>query len=217
MSYQKKSTQIFIAGGKGQGKTTLIDAIASTRPRVFCFDPNGEYLSKGYHQSSTIADAARYAANNWARGFRIAFVPSFENMQTQLDQFSHLICKLQQPYKDTVDGKMPPIPKVLLIIDEMQWVYPQHANCPWFQMIMGRGRHYGIDVIGAAVRLAEVATRFRGVCDLHFFFAQHDHTDIATASKMVGRANVGFLKSLRPHEFLRVYQGQVTRGKNNLR
>lgn len=232
--YEKTALQVFVSGGKGQGKTTLTDAIAKTYGRIFVFDPNGEYRAKGYTQCASMAEVLQHVRKNWRKGWRVSFVPvrprsMFSGdsvvdakrergaMTQQLNEFCALICEIQKPYFDTPDGKQPPQPKVCLIVDEMRWSYPQHASCEWLEVISTLGRHYGVDVIGTTVRFAEVSTMFRGNCDLQFFFAQHDATDLQTVSRMIGRENVPALRSLRPHEFLRVYHGKVERGKNPLK
>jgi hypothetical protein len=214
--YQKTSLQVFVSGGKGQGKTTLTDRLASTSRRVFCFDPNDEYAAKGYARFTSLGELIAYLKTHWRKSFRVAFVPTFENMPDQLNRFCKLICAMQSAYYHTPDGSTPPIAKVMLIVDEMRWSMPQHSSVEWLEMISTRGRHYGVDVIGTTVRFAEVSTKFRGNCDLHFFSAQHDHTDLTTAAKMVGKAHVQHLKQLQPHEYLRVFRGRVERGRNSL-
>lgn len=216
--YQKTAWQGFVSGGKGQGKTTLTDALMKPYKRVFAFDPNGEYAAKGYTTFLSLHLVIDYLKKNKKRGYKIAYVPAFKGMTAQLDKFCEIICTSQLAYFNTPDlGPVPPIPKVALIVDEMRWSYPQHASCPWLEMIATRGRHYGVDAIGTTVRFAEVSTSFRGVCDLQFFFAQHDATDLRTAGGMIGKQNIPALRALKPHEFLRVFRGVVTRGKNSLK
>lgn len=224
---RKTAFQVLIAGRKGQGKSTLADAITRGRNRIFVFDVLGEYGEKGFVVVRSLAEFLRETSKRWKRGFKIAYVPTepfrdskgklINSWPEQFSKVSQLICKIQQPYKDTPDGKSPPIPKVLFIAEEMAWTYPNHSGFEGFKAICSLGRHYGIDCIGTTQRVAEVSTNFRGNCDLRFFFAQDEHTDISTICKMIGTQHKAALMALRPHEYLRMYQGQVTKGKNSLK
>lgn len=225
---RKTSFQVGIAGRKGQGKTVLSDSLARGRPRVVCFDFLGEYRAKGYVQVRTLDALKAEIRKRWKKGFRVSYFPSarfwndrkkvFEHdFERDLSEVSELLCKIQQPYFDTPDGKTPPVPKLLLIVEEMRWSYPQNCSYQGFAVLCTLGRHYGIDVIGTTQRIAEISTNFRGTCDVRFFFAQEEHTDVTTIAKMIGTRNVGKLQALRPHEFLRFYGGQVTLHRNKLK
>ncbi len=229
---RKTAYQALVSGRKGQGKSTLADALARGRKRIFVFDVLGEYAAKGFHTVRSVADMIDHVRRNWRRGFKVAYVPTepivLRNKQGRPtgqvnswpEQFSNVaraICSIQQPYYNTPDGQTPPIPKVLFIAEEMAWTYPHNSGFDGFKTICSLGRHYGIDCIGTTQRIAEVSTNFRGNCDVRFFFAQEEHTDIATICKMIGPKNKAALMALRPHEYLRMYQGQVTKGKNPLR
>jgi len=225
MSYSKTAFQVLVSGMKGQGKTTLTDAIATGRKRIFVFDMLGEYAAKGFVEVRTYWEFMKCIRRGWKRGFKIAYVP-FKPIKgqddttypAQLSQLAEIICSVQMPYKTTPDnGPTPPIPKVLFIVEEMKWSYPQGANCPGMGEICSLGRHYGIDVIGTTQRIAEVSTNFRGNCDVRYFFAQEEHTDITTIVKMIGPKNRDQLTGLAPHEYLRLFRGQLTKGKNRLK
>ncbi|TAL03671.1 MAG: hypothetical protein EPO08_03515 [Rhodospirillaceae bacterium] len=214
---RKTAYQVLISGGKGTGKSTLADLLMRSHRRSFVFDLMGEYPAKGFSVARSHADVLRLVKAGWRRGFRIAYVPSGGDKRVELSNFAELICKIQRPYFDTPDGSTPPIPKVLLTVEEMRWSYPNGTQEPGFATICTLGRHYGIDVIGTTQRIAEVSTNFRGTSDVQFFFAQHDHTDHSTIAKMIGRRHVPALQSLKPHEYLRVFRGQVERGRNRLK
>lgn len=225
---RKTAFQIIVAGGKGQGKSALTKEIARARSRVIAFDVLGEYPAQGYRAAYSFAQVLQYVRKGWRRGFRIAFIPPqpppdipdaiAKNWHAwQLSELCDFLCKVQQPYYDTPDGRAPSIAKLLLIVEEMAWSYPSHCPYAGFQKICTLGRHYGIDVIGTTQRFPDVSTKFRGTCDLQFFFAQHDHNDLQVIGRMIGPAARAQLQRLRPHEFLRVFRGRVEAGKNRLR
>ena len=64
-----------------------------------------------------------------------------------------------------------------LVVEEMNLSFPVAGGvhkCTGFAEICSRGRHYGIDVIGASQRIAEVDTRFRGNCTESVVLRQED-------------------------------------------
>lgn len=203
---------------KGQGKTALSDFLARDRSRVVVFDVLGEYQGKGYTRATSMLEVMRLVRAGWRKGFRVAYFPTRADMPKQLDDLSALLCQVQDPYYRTPDGRAPPIPKILFIVEEMRWSYNHAAAGKYsnFASIMTLGRHYGIDVIGTTQRIAEVSPNFRGNCDVRFFFAQEEHTDIDTIAKMIGPKNRAALMALRPHEYLRLYRAQIEKGRNRL-
>lgn len=218
MKYRKTSYAALVAGMKGQGKTALSDFLARDRSRVVVFDVLGEYQGKGFSRVENFNLLMAMIRRDWRKGFRIAYFPSRVNMPKQLDDLAGLLCQVQDPYYKTPDGRVPPIPKILFIVEEMRWSYNHAAAAKFdnFASIMTLGRHYGIDVIGTTQRIAEVSPNFRGNCDVRFFFAQEEHTDIDTIAKMIGPKNRAALMGLKPHEYLRLYRGQISKGKNRL-
>lgn len=218
MGYRKTSYAALVAGMKGQGKTALSDFLARDRARIVVFDVLGEYQGKGYVRAHSIGEVLKLIRKGWKRGYRIAYFPSREKMPFQLDELSGLLLRVQEPYFKTPDGKEPPIPKVLFIVEEMRWSYNHAAAAQYsnFATIMTLGRHYGLDVIGTTQRIAEVSPNFRGCCDVRFFFAQEEHTDITTITKMIGPKNRAALMGLQVHEYLRLYRNQLSKGRNVL-
>lgn len=223
MAYRKTAFQIFVSGRKGQGKTTLTDGIARGRDRVFCFDLLGEYRAKGFTLVHSMVELRAAVRKRWHKGWKIAFLPARPNAELkityagQLSDMCETICAIQQPYYDTPDGKHPPIPKVLFLIEEMRWSYPNGCNLPGMPTLTTLGRHYGVDMIGTTQRVAEVSTNYKGNADVQYFFAQDAAADIETIGRMIGREHIAALKALKPHHYLRLYQGQVILGRNPVR
>jgi hypothetical protein len=216
-AYSKTAFQGLVSGSPGQGKTTLVNAIAAGR-RVVVFDNNGEYHAKGFHAVTTVRGFYGAVADRWHDPkLRVAFVPPPGGERQALSEISEALCTIQQPYKVTPDGRVPPIPKVLFIVEEMDASFPSHVYDGWFAEICGRRRHYGIDVLGVTLKPSLVSTRFRGTCDVQYFFAHHDHVDIQTIGKMVGPKHAAHVAHLQPHCYLRRFRGQISYGKNRLR
>lgn len=217
MAYRKTSYQAFVSGRKGQGKTVLTDSLARAHSRVFVFDVLHEYPSKGFTCVRSMEELKAAVKTRWRKGWRIAYLPHRSNRPKQLHDLALTICDIQMPYKETPDdGTTPPIPKVLFIIEEMRWSYPNGCNYEGLAELTTLGRHYGVDMIGTTQRIAEVNTNFRGTSDVRFFFAQEEDRDIQAIAPMIGRHNVARLKALQVHECLRLYGGQVTLYRNNL-
>lgn len=224
---RKTSFQLFVSGRKGQGKTTLTDAVAAGFNRVFVYDILGEYQAKGYVVVRSMAEMRAAVRKRWKKGWRVAFVPARPreksktdpgiSYQSQLAEMCDTICRIQMPYKETPDGRQPPIPSVLFIIEEMRWSYPTSANISEMAELTTLGRHYGVNMIGTTQRIAEVSTNFKGTSDARYFFAQDEAADIDTIARMIGRQHLPALKSLRPHQYLRMFQGRVEKGQNKLR
>jgi DNA helicase HerA-like ATPase len=215
--YRKTAFQGLVSGAKGQGKSTIVNAIARGRSRVIVFDQVGEYGAKGFASVHSIQELQRAIKAGWRKGFRIAFVPTIGAERVALSNVSQALCAVQRPYYETPDGQRPPIPKVLLIVEEMNTSFPSHVYDGWFAELCSRGRHYGVDVLGTTQRPAEVSTRFRGTCDVQWFFAHHDHVDVKTIGQMVGPAHAARISHLKPHEYMCRFRGAITYGKNALR
>ena len=66
-----------------------------------------------------------------------------------------------------------------------------------------RGRHYGIEIIGAAQRLAEINTRWRGNESERFIFRLGDLADFQTAARWLPDHRDA-LRHLRQFEYLHV-------------
>lgn len=180
------------------------------------FDPNGEYRAKGYVETHTLAGLRAAIAANWTRTFRVCYVPQPGYERARLSDVATLLCQVQDPYYKTPDGKRPPIPRILFMVDELDVSFPTAAYDGGFATLCGRSRHYGIDVLGCTPRLSQVSTRFRGTCDIQYFFAQYDATDLKTLAGMVGPAAARRVGTFQPHDYLMRHRGQISFGRNRL-
>lgn len=212
----KDAARTLVCGASGSGKTTRVKALLQGQTRVVAFDPLDEYRRAGRWSHCETMKAVKDAMiRGWGRGFKIAYVPPAGAEPLALHQLSAFLTMAQRPYFEGRDAR-----QITFIVEEMNLSFPVASlpsNLNGFPNICSRGRHSGINVLGVTQRLAEINTRFRGNTTSAYFFRQGDHTDAATAARMVGPQYRSALLALPDHEYLHFAAGQVTRGRNSLR
>lgn len=197
-------------GGRGSGKSTRIKEIIATHPRVITADPLGEY------QNRYLTHKGLYTAmkNAWSGTFKLSLDVSHHPDPAQsLLKLSRDLLLIQRPYFEGKDKR-----KLTLVIDEMSIMVPNKTMKSEerdFLRLCNLGRHYGIEIIGASQRLAQVHPDFRGNCAENYFFRMASHIDIQAAKQVIGPSHENALRELQTHHYLHYANGSVTKGKNN--
>ncbi|AUG55724.1 helicase HerA domain-containing protein [Thalassospira marina] len=205
--------RIGVFGRSGSGKSTLVKKLIAKRKRVIIFDPQDEYKEvKGVFTVRRIDDVRAYIARNWRKSFKVAYVPPANNEMEALDRLSKLAKLAQIRFFEGVDNR-----QLTLVVEEMHECFPvttMPKNLSGFGTLCSKGRHYGVELIGASQRIAEVNKRFRGNCSELYILPQQDYVDIKLAAKQLGFVKPEEVQALQPHNFMLRKDGKVTRGKN---
>lgn len=202
-----------VYGSSGSGKSHFVKQLIAQDKRLVVFDPLSEYAVR--RDFVTVKSDLRPCLNEikarWQRGFRLAYVPSSGDEIAELNRLSRVLLHVQKPYFDGV-----PIPKVTLVIEEMNLSFPNRdigAHFTGFPEICSRGRHSGIEVIGVSQGVSEVSTRFRKNCNRTVYFRQDDYTERKTIAGQLGPKYRDIVAELSLGEYLDRRGGQVERVK----
>lgn len=211
----KEASRTGIWGGTGSGKSTRIKELVQNQNRVIVLDPTGDWgRERGYRIYKTLNGIYKAMKAGWNTGFKLvlyvdemaAFPPDV------LQQLSKGLMAVQTPYFNNKDRR-----EITVVIDEMADFYPNmtlKADQMAFKSLVNKGRHYGINIIGASQRLAEVHTNFRGNCKEHYFFRMGSAVDYNTAAQTMGREYLAKHRALKTHQYLHFKSGTVSEGKN---
>ncbi|KLN61313.1 hypothetical protein WH96_06585 [Kiloniella spongiae] len=215
----KGAERIGVYGGSGSGKSTRTKKLIKDRKRVLIFDPTGEYQHEpGFIQvgrSPNEVDLQRAIAAN-RRGFRIAYQCSAQNRPMQLHRLCLILMDIQKKVFEKVSYTAADM--VTLVVEEMNAGLPNH-NLPseiygMFE-VCARGRHYGIEVIGVAQRLAGIHADFRGnTTEVYILRPGDDVNDRAKTVGLLGTQYKDKIDELQPLEYFHKKNGVVTRGKD---
>ncbi|MBF0383400.1 MAG: DUF87 domain-containing protein [Magnetococcales bacterium] len=210
----KNAERVGIFGKSGSGKSTRAKQMLHSEQRLVIFDTMGEYGEEGVYQVHSLAQLKQYLAENW-RQFKVAYVPPYATRVEALHKLSVMLRGLQQPYINNVPGAQ----KMTLMVEELNGCFPVSgltANLMGFADLCGRGRHFGIGLIGISQRFAAVHNDFRANMSESYFFGQDNSADIRTIQGMVGQEVIDKMMSFQPHEFFKRRAGNVEYGKNEL-
>lgn len=213
MSASSNAGRTGIWGASGSGKSSYVKKLIRTRKRLVIFDPQAEYAVDLPHIRNVgeNLDGVRLAmVENW-RGFRVAYNPPSGREPEALSALCKLLLRAQMPFKARARGAE----GLTLVVEEMNMSFPVAGGahkCKGFAEICSRGRHYGIEVIGAAQRIAEVDTRFRGNCSETVVLRQQIPRDVTAAHEATGipKARIAGLDNL---QWIHVKAGKITEGK----
>lgn len=214
----KDAKIIGIWGGRGSGKSTKIkEYIKSQDLRhyrgIIALDPLGEYKDEGFSEVTTLKRGLYpKIKKSWNKPFCFS-VNLMHNPDPAglLRDLSEGLFAIQEPYKAGRTNK-----KIMLVLDEMSLLVPNSTMKPderQFLNACNLGRHYGIEIIGASQRLAQVHTDFRGNCAEHYFFRMAQAVDLGAAQKVIGKRSEE-LAGLAPHEYLHWSDSGIKKGKN---
>ena len=210
----KKDAKIIgVWGGRGSGKSTRIKEIVKALPRVIVIDPTGEYMrEKGFVSYKTLKGMYRGIRDNWNKGFKVSLnLSEVMDKEAIVRQISTDLLVMQKAYFDERDTR-----KITLVIDEMSLCVPNRTMKPderEFLQLCNLGRHYGVEIIGASQRLAQVHTDFRGNTAENYYLRMMEHVDIQAAKRSIGD-QAAKLPTLAPHNYLHFTSEGVKAGKN---
>lgn len=183
-----------IWGRTGSGKTTLARKLVAARRRLVAFDPMAEY--NGVIVTDELAMREAIAAG-WRDGFRVSIVPAAgAEWRALLHRVSRELVAIQEPYRAGADDR-----PLTLLVDELAGAYPNErppADRDGFGDLCRRGRHWGVQLVGASQRLADVSTVFRSACRLDIYLSQEDHSDLDAAVRRLGREHLERLRAMPP-------------------
>lgn len=209
----KDAKIIGIWGGRGSGKSTRIKELIKPLSRVIVIDPTGEYIrEKGFTSYKTLKGLYTAIKKHWNKGFKVSLDLSHEmDKQKIVRQLSRDLLKIQAPYFENRDSR-----KISLVLDEMSLLVPNQAMKPnerEFLELCNLGRHYGVEIIGASQRLAQVHTDFRGNTAENYYLRMMEHRDIQAAKGSIGQHALE-LAQMKPHEYLHFTADGVKKAKN---
>lgn len=221
---KRDAGRIGIWGCSGSGKSTRQSEMVATRRRVIALDPKGTSFNRGFKVCTSLRGKGGVydtVKKNWHKGFKIKINTGLDGdvCLAIIQEIVPALFLIQQPYIQGaagMEGK-----EISLVIDEADLFFPNRSAARGAQVqidhLTRRGREYGIEVIAASQRLAQVATTFRGNCTEHYFLAQGDHNDLDAVLSMIGRKYDAELRGLRAHEYLHKSMeigGEIRKGKN---
>lgn len=211
----KNARRTGIWGGSGSGKSTRMKEIMRTLNRNIVLDPTGDWqYERGFRNYTTLKGLYAGIKANWNNGFRFVLTVDEDkyHLPDLLQRLSRDLFIIQRPYFEGRDDK-----QIVLAIDEMADFFPNTTLKPEemaFSKLCRKGRHYGVNIIGASQRLAEVHPSFRGNAQENYFFRQDQAVDIQRALATLGSQYKADILALQPHEYLLKINGTVTHGFN---
>lgn len=211
MSVLSNADRIGVWGRSGSGKSAYVKQRLRKAKRVVVFDPLDEYSD--FERAVTV-DQVKYLMRQKWKTFRIAYVPPVGQEDIGLSHLSRFCKAAQQPFKKGENRSY-----MTLAADELANAFPTHGGvtrCPGWSELCARGRHYGIVLIGASQRLAEVNTRFRANCTETVVFPQKGPQDRKAAALELD-CTVQELEGLADLHFIRRTKAGLERGKVTFR
>lgn len=204
-----------VFGASGSGKSQYVKHALRDRKRLVAFDPMDEYGTRdgfGYVACDTRCETleeVRIAMRRDWRSFRIAFVPKAGREAQQLSALCKLLKAAQTPIKGSSKG-----PMLTLAADELNLSFPIHGAVKnnGFAELCSRGRHYWIELWGAAQRISEVSTRFRGNVTETVILRTQGATDVNNAADATG-ATKDQIKALQNLDYIVARSGKITFGR----
>ncbi len=210
----KNAYRLGVWGASGSGKSYKLEQIikADKLDRLIVLDPMGDWKYKrGYKSYKSLPALYKAIKKNWNKKFK--FVLDVEDKDnTPLPEILQRISKdlrvIQEPYNQNKDNK-----ELTLVIDEMADFFPNRTLSKEeqeFSKLCRKGRHYGVNIIGASQRIAEVHPSFRGNLSRNYFFRQDEAIDINRCLQSLGTQYKSDLIGLADYEYLLKEKGQVT-------
>lgn len=203
--------RVGVFGRSGSGKSTYARALVAGASRVLVFDPMDEYgHGAGWRRVRTVAAVKDAMRASWG-AFRIAYIPPAGAELAALDRLSRLVRLAQEPARGV---------ELLFVVEELNLSFPVSggdARCAGFAELCSRGRHWRVGLVGVSQRIAEVSTRFRGNVSELVIFAQRGARDLRAAADELGTVDLGELRKLEPHHYIRLRDGRIDRGRNSLK
>lgn len=197
-----QAQRLGIFGASGCGKTTKARELTAGLRRVVYFDPLGEWArEKGVIAYVTISKLQQALRRNFVQGFKCAFIPSFGEEESQLQELSRFLTLIQEGYASGQHRA-----QLTFVIDELDTSFPtgsmQKNRKNAFGFLCCRGRHYGINLIGISQRMHLVDNVFRANCSGIYLFRHAEPADIDIGVKMLGTEYRNAFKSLDNYQYI---------------
>lgn len=209
MAVRRDPGRIALYGASGSGKTTKLNALVKSDERVISFDPAASVAGRAFEDRRGFLRAILAAKGG---PFRLVYrAPRGSDRERELAWLAGFVMNFQTGYYQGRSEKT-----LTLAIDEMSVCYPNVPGRPNnhpFTELCNMGRHYGVRLIGATQRPAEIGATFRGNVSTTYVFRLENDLDVDRVRKIIGLKSGDELKRLRPGECLRVENGQIFREK----
>tara|TARA_R110002124_G_scaffold14054_4_gene63237 strand:+ start:1089 stop:1748 length:660 start_codon:yes stop_codon:yes gene_type:complete len=211
----KDAERIGVWGASGSGKSTRVKELLKGNKRCIVIDPQGDWArDSSFRSYKTQQGLFKAMKSSWKAGFRLVLEVDEEkdHLPDVLQSMARAMFIVQRPYNEGKDKR-----QITLVIDEMADMFPNRtlsAEQQSFTKLCRKGRHYGVNIIGASQRLAEVHTSFRGNQSRAYYFRQAEAVDVQRALQSLGTEHKPALLGLADHEYLLKEGGRVTKGKN---
>lgn len=216
----KHASITFLSGKRGSGKTTKLLELIKNEKRVIVFDCMGDWGDNGFQSFTSMKQVVQHVRDNWNKGFRVALnvfpvKNKSKHLPKALSQFSEVLMAMQMPYKQNKDSR-----EITLVVDEMRFSVPnrppESGEAAFFDLIQ-IGRHYGINIIGATQRPAQVHKDFTGNSEDLYFFKVGDHNDVKAIKPLIGKEWTQTLVGLQNFEFIHWKDiNNIQKGKTSL-
>lgn len=201
--------RVALYGASGSGKTTKLNQLIRHDERVISFDPAASVAGRAFEDKRAFIKAIMAAKGG---PFRLVYrAPRGSDRETELEWLAGFILNFQTGYYRGKSDKM-----LTFAVDEMSLCYPNKPGRPNshpFTELCNMGRHYGIRLIGATQRPAEIGATFRGNVSSTYVFRLENDLDVDRVRKIIGLRNADELKTLAPGDCLRFEGGQIFREK----
>ena len=210
----RDATVTAVYGRRGGGKTTWLERELRPCRRLIAMTPVlDDFTGRGYQQAGSLKQVLQLLARRWSTGFRIVFRPPVENDAPieRLHGLASLVRQVQRPYAEGRDRR-----QITLAADELNLAYPHSRprGLDAFTWAVLQGRHWGVNVVGAAQRPTDVDPKFRGNCDRTICFPLADDRSVKAVTDVYGTRHREALQALTNHHFLELRDGLATPGKN---
>lgn len=195
---QHDARRVGLFGASGSGKTTKAKEITKGVKRLISFDALDNLSGRSFE---SLPELQRYIMANYAKGFRVRYVPAFGEAISDLSQLSGWLLRLQEPYKR---GSLST--QITLFVDELDLSFPLNISKRdaknKFYFLCCRGRHYGINLVGVSQRMSLVDLPFRANLSDLFIFRLADYNDLSTAASMLGKPYKTTLSTLPNYKYI---------------
>lgn len=184
-SHEIQNRIVGIIGRKGEGKSTELEKLLSSLPRIIAVDPNGEHdwLPNEIDSLDQLREFFRWAGKRklWAANF----VPG-EEIEEDVSEASRIIFNSPGHCAAAFD-------------EITEYCSAGHAPKP-FSRLVRRGRHRQIDIFYTSLRFAETPRRLTAQTDRFILFQQAEPSDLDGIAKRCGRDVADLVAHLGAHE-----------------
>lgn len=195
---QHDARRVGIFGASGSGKTTKAKELTKKIKRFISFDALDNQSGRAF---TSLPELQRFVMANYAKGFRVRYVPDMAKTVQELSELSGFLLKLQTAYKEKRLST-----QVTLFVDELDISFPLNISRSKpdnkFYYICCRGRHYGINIIGISQRMSLVDLPFRANLSDLFIFRLADFNDLSTAAAMLGKPYKETVRALPNYKYI---------------